>query len=59
MPAHDITVHASYVTGIQKDSSEITKKGEKFGYIKKSTYLCSMKGTYLGWEPRLVRQATH
>ena len=37
-----------------------TKIMEKlFENYENSSYLCSMKGTYLGWEPRLVRQVTH
>ena len=31
----------------------------KFASFRNSSYLCKLKGTYLGWEPRLVRQATH
>ena len=38
----------------------IKEKSPKiFGTLKNTSYLCSVKGTYLRWEPRLVRQATH
>ena len=30
---------------------------QKLADFENSSYLCSVKGTYLGWEPRLVRQA--
>ena len=30
-----------------------------FGGYGNIVYLCNMKGTYLGWEPRLDRQATY
>ena len=32
---------------------------QKLADFENSSYLYSVKGTYLGWEPRLVRQATH
>jgi hypothetical protein len=35
------------------------KKLKKNGSYRKSSYFCNTKGTYLEWEPRLVRQATH
>ena len=40
--------------------NNVKEKSPKiFGTLKNTSYLCSVKGTYLRWEPRLVRQATH